>query len=39
MLSPPYSVYNLLSIIRPKNSKMYIALIPVYEFRHSPEIS
>ena len=39
MLSPLYSVYNLLSIIRPKNSKMFIALIPVYGFRHSPEIS
>ena len=36
--SPVYSAFNLLSIIRPKNSTMSVGLIPVYGFRPSPEI-
>lgn len=39
MSSPVNSAYNLVSIVRPKKSEMYIGLIPVYRFKHSPGIS
>lgn len=39
MSSSLYSFSHLLSVIRPKNSQMDVTLIPVYGFKHSPEIS